>query len=642
MITKIKIENAISIRKMLFEFSEDNSNVICLIGKNGAGKSSILRVLKFFFDHMEKTFSEEIIIDSINPYIQKCIVEITFDLSSLILKSEKNNMLSDDISEVLEYSEDGNQVTLAMEQNKDGKIEWSIPSIKVRKTLKSVFPLYLINTRHLDINKWEKLWDIISDLSSTIPEKSKGNCEDILEKAFEDIYGEKYTKSRKIIDSAFFDKKVTLNNYNFQSRYKDVFSIRYGGEQYLYEKRDLNFYSDGTNSYNYLSLLISLISKIASISCKSPILLIDEPEIGLHNSFIQNLVRDIADTNDKDSMMILCTHSPQLIAELSNQKVSYLMYRIEMKRMYSEIHQMNLEWLKESKVRISSKEAECYFVDKIVFVEGETELQLFYNRNLQSLFPTISKVHFYSFDSNNSKLKTINPELLNLGITYKLIVDSDKVIKYNDKSEKFKSANDTLVNPFGNKSIKKGEKLRYYKSSELDIIELRHIIESMLDKTYLYAVEKNYIDNEDFNKLMYSLRTYCNYYNTLVNWTTIEGELITYQNIDTFLEFIKSAYLDDNIQCAVKNIQSKSDYKERTAYTILFCNGRSELQEKKEKESICPSLVGEKTSGWVDDWINYYFDNELSALSNEHDKRKRFAYDFPLLNDTLQNICNVI
>lgn len=82
MIKKIYIENFKSIKKVDFIFNK-KQDIVCLIGKNGSGKSNIFKAIKYFFDYINKPYSEEIIIDNSNPYLQKCIISITFDLKLL-------------------------------------------------------------------------------------------------------------------------------------------------------------------------------------------------------------------------------------------------------------------------------------------------------------------------------------------------------------------------------------------------------------------------------------------------------------------------------------------------------------------------------------------------------------------------------
>ena len=72
---------------MTFDF-EIGNNIICLLGKNGSGKSTIFKAINFFFDNINKKFSEEIAVDKINPYVQKCTITITFNFHLLKIKSK--------------------------------------------------------------------------------------------------------------------------------------------------------------------------------------------------------------------------------------------------------------------------------------------------------------------------------------------------------------------------------------------------------------------------------------------------------------------------------------------------------------------------------------------------------------------------
>ena len=76
MIKKIIIENFKSIERVQFDFDKPTQEIICLIGKNGAGKSNIFKALRYFFDHINKPYSDQIIIDNSNPYIQCCTISV--------------------------------------------------------------------------------------------------------------------------------------------------------------------------------------------------------------------------------------------------------------------------------------------------------------------------------------------------------------------------------------------------------------------------------------------------------------------------------------------------------------------------------------------------------------------------------------
>ena len=76
-----KISKSIKICKIL-KF-KDNHDIVCLIGKNGSGKSNVFKAIKYFFDNISRPYSEAKIIDNSNPYIQKCKISIIFDLKLL-------------------------------------------------------------------------------------------------------------------------------------------------------------------------------------------------------------------------------------------------------------------------------------------------------------------------------------------------------------------------------------------------------------------------------------------------------------------------------------------------------------------------------------------------------------------------------
>ena len=492
MITKISIENFKSIEKMIFNFSEDNSNILCLLGKNGTGKSSVFKAIQFFFNNINKKFSDEIIIDSINPYIQKCTISITFNINLLIKKSKNNAKLESDFKKIQDfltnnYSNNINQIELTMTQYKDGTIVWNIKDKDICKTLKSTFPLYYIDTRYLDLFTWDKLWEIINDLSVSVPQKGQKECAEILDKAFTEIYGNKYIDSKNKVENIFNSNNISLDKYHFESKYKNAFAMRFGGEHFLFDGRNLDFYSDGTNSYRYFMLLTSLIPEISNTSCKFPIIIVDEPEIGLHNSYIIEFVNCICKHIQKHAFIVMSTHSPKIISELANHKINYTLYKINNFRLHSTVKKMNLSWLRDSSTIITIKETECYFSDYLVYVEGETELQVFHNNKINELFPKLSKIHFYSFDSNNERLKKVHSNSLNLGIDYKLIIDMDKIIKYNDKNLKFKLGNDQLVNPIKSNNKSFSNSFRYYNSNTgVDLLTLKKNILSLQMIHHIY------------------------------------------------------------------------------------------------------------------------------------------------------------
>ena len=312
MIKKVNIQNFRSIENISFDFTNEPKDIICLLGKNGSGKSNIFKAISYFFKYINKPYSEEKIIDNSNPYVQKCMISIVFDIDLLSIKAERNDLLKSEFKRISKYLKDKkepycfseSEIELTMTQNRDGIIKWNIDDKLICNTIKSLFPIFYIDTRRLDLYTWDKLWEIISELSASKPDE---NYKNILDKAFTDIYGDKYSTSKDKIERIFEKYDISLDKYHFEDRYKNAFTMRFGGDQFVYDGHSLDYYSDGTSSYSYLRLLIALVPKISEISCKYPVLLIDEPEIGLHNELISELV-DCFNDNIKNNMVIPLTH----------------------------------------------------------------------------------------------------------------------------------------------------------------------------------------------------------------------------------------------------------------------------------------------------------------------------------------------
>lgn len=675
MLKKIQIHDYKSIGDIIFDFSSKKNNIVCLLGKNGAGKSNILKSIYYFFDYLDKNYSDIPIHDTVNPYKQKTTISITFDLSSLRSKALKNDRLKEHFDKLNYYIKenllkDGNLagftnlisdsydiIELRMTQFKDGKINWNVEDIRIRKIIKSLFPIYFIDTRNLDIFTWDKIWQVISDLVSSTPKIEENNIEQLLNNTFGKIYGRKYTESAEIISTILKTNHITFDKYHFDTRFKSALSMRFGGTDFLYNDKKLDFYSDGTNSHQYLTLFISIVSEISKKSCKFPIVLIDEPEIGLHSSFITEFVECLHQRITNNALLLMNTHSPQLIAELVYCKSNFSLYHVYTNRLHSHISKMNTKMLTERTRRVTLKETNCYFYDYIVYVEGETEIQLFHNKNIRNMFSKISKIFFYSFDGNEKDLKAASIEQLNLGTQYKLLVDIDKIIKYqqeNDSSKhnykKFKLNPDYLINPLYKETKMQQNKFNFFNVSSLDLVALKKSIDKLLKKEYSYNADKNYFASNNFNDLMQNIRLYCIKYNVIVNWSTIEGDLITYENIDKFLRFVDLKEINNCEQHS--EICKLDDIKEKTVLVLLEMNGRTEKQEKPNKTPLPNSLskikklqsgiMGGKTSGWVDDWLNYYFENYINTLEDEKQKRNQFKTDFPFLYDTLQILENMV
>ncbi len=676
MIKQIEITNFKSIERM--KLNLDDERIMCILGKNGTGKSTLFYAIQYFFSKLNKSYSDDKVIDSVNPYLQKCTISLTFDITDIHIKSKNNPELKHGIEKIHEYqssvldkpdkSDESNDrlniLKVVMTQHRDGKITWNIDRNyreKILSTVKRCFPVYFINVRDLDLQSWDKLWDIIGDLLMSVP-KDNSECIDQLDEAFSGIYGDRYSKSKQRIESVFEKEKISLDRYNFLSRYKDVFKLRFGGEQFEYNERNLDYYSDGTNSFKYLKLLISLIPYVSELSCKFPIIMIDEPEIGLHSAFITELIECINENIGTKALLLFTTHSPKVIEELTNQKVQYTLYRTSEHRLHTVFTKLNLEWLKRGLHTVSIKETECYFSDYLVYVEGESEIQLFQNKYLRKLYPKLRKIHFYPACSNNQEMYNVSSEGLNLGIEYRIIVDMDKIIRLTESKTGFELKNDPL-NPLYDAKQKDFDYYNFSSSIRAycsNVLKIR--IEELLNKEYEME-GRDYIDDDDFNNLIKSIKLYCSWNHTIVNWSTIEGELITYENIDVFIDFFKMkltnfiSYTDKKGIQVVKESPSKilknykdilklEDKKQKAVLLLYSCNGKLEMMDRQPAEpnnDIKQSVLGEKADGWIAEWLEYYFTTYLKIdQMTQWDVKKEFSRHFPGLSNTLQELENMV
>lgn len=645
MINRISICGFRSIEKIVFDFKKEKKDIICILGKNGSGKSNVFKAIDYYFRYINKPYSEEKIIDNSNPYIQKCTISISFDLKLLSKKAEHNEQLRSKFEYIDEYIHnnyehnwlDNSEIELTMTQFRDGSIQWSINDQFICDTIKSFFPIFYIDTRHLDLYTWDKLWQIISNLSSSkISEKYK----DILDDAFSNIFGDKYNTSKNFIEQAFNELGISLDQYHFGDRYKNAFSMRFGGTQFVVDGHSLDYYSDGTSSYTYLTLLTTLIPRISDTSCKYPILLIDEPEIGLHNQLISEYVECLCENIKTKALCMITTHSATIIADLCNKKADYALYRIDRKGFYSIVNKMNTKWIDNSNFRITTRETECYFSDAVVYVEGETEIQLFSHHKIQELFHKIRNVHFYSCDSNDKRLRQVLPVHLNLGTPYRILIDMDKILNYNRKN-KFNIRSEKTINPLSIEVNEESEHYRYYNDYKSpDYLSIRNNIYKLINKSYSVIPNKNYIDDKDYNEMMFGIINFCNMYNVIANWSTIEGCIITYENIEFFIEYAKTQSIKNHKQ--FDEICNELDPKEKTILMLGTYNGKSEVFGKIRLNGIEVSKNSEKTSGWITNWFDYYFYNRIDNLESESEKREQFKTDFPQLYNTLQIIENMI
>lgn len=415
-------------------------------------------------------------------------------------------------------------------------------------------------------------------------------------------------------------------------------------------------------------MLIFLIPKLAAMGWKNPIILIDEIEIGLHPQFIGLLVNSIEEFSSSNSNLFISTHSPILVSHLLKKGINTSIFRVSNENFYTIIEKMNQLIEPRYSSILTMNETNCYFSNALVFVEGISEMQLLKNEGIKTLFPKLEYIDIYPYNSNNTKLKFIHPEILKFNIPYLLIVDMDKIIKYGSNKSKgyFKFQSDKLVNPFSNETVMDLEKMMFFskKNNEckkMKTYNLRQYITKTLRKSqFSLDTNKFYFDDKMVDKINTLIRLYCLEYNVFPVTTTIEGVIISEHSIIKILEWIKS---DANIDMLLlkklleydKSWSQKEDLKYRALMVRLVFHGKMDsLQTLKEvsKETLPSNVkkyiiklqegIGNKADGWIIDFMDYYFNNYIFNEEDDLKKREIFKNDFPELNYILHHIENMI
>lgn len=647
-IVNIKIRNFKSAKKVDYDLSKGKVN--CLIGKNGVGKTTIERAIVYFYEIANNPYELKDVADKMNPYIQKTSIELCFDFSSLYGKREHNVYIDNDIKEFESFIIN-QQLTIRFTQYKSGKVEWYPVNdrFKVVKILK-IFPVYMVQTRNINDKTWSALWDIITDVAVTGIKESRDTVWNRLKENFEQIYGDKYVRALKVVEHALKNEKLSVNENNFKKRFKNALMTNIGGDSVMFDEHGIDFYSDGINSLKYMSLLINLLSELSNLSWKEVMIILDEPETSLHMQYIEELASIIVEAANKINF-IVATHSTRLVSSFlreSTGKFDIISRQVFYKNGYTHIKTIQDIVSDKDKYLIRDNEAESYFANAILFVEGQTEVQLLKNRNIVNLFPKLKKLTIYNTKSDDSATKLILPTYNRPTIPFLVLLDMDKILNYNQKRTSFcLSKGNTSVNPLANQSIKESEKYYYYSSRKVNTYNIRKKIEQKIQKNFVVDIDKYYNQSSWFNNLIELTKKYCKAYRTIVFKTTVEGAIICPESIDVVYEWLKVYWGEQKSNDYITEIAS-FDKCAQVSITRLIFHGKTDYLFNWSKSSV-PEVVKniiEKYSNGnkVDGWIFLFFDWYFSKYVNEKKKNKiaEFSKVFPEIFEVVNYINHMV
>lgn len=655
-ISRVRIKNCKSIKDLLIPFNHVN----CLLGENGTGKTNILKTIKYFYDNLVEKNSDDSLCDKVNPYIQSFEITFYYDFSRLKKIAESHferisiyddyslNPIFKKIKNIdKKYSDQDGDIKITLNQNKNGIQKWNVP-YEIRAFIKNIFPIYFSQTRHLNLINWDDLWEIIGELSKIGVAKNTSYREE-LEECFKNAFGERYSTILSYIKTEFVTNDIDIKAFNSNQQFANMYQLQLGGNSFKHKLEELEYFSDGINSYNYLKLLINLISKISDRKIKEPTIIIDEPEIGLHPRYIDEMV-DIFSGKSDYIKILLSTHSSRIIKNLMSDSSKVNLYHISMESEYSKLKRINRFTDKRELNIVTEQESSYYFAKNIVFVEGATELELFSNKYILKLFPFLKEIDFYSYDGNSLKLKIIHPHEKNTSIPYLILLDLDQILKYDKTTSEFTiKKGDKVTNP-----LKEGESVKkeilYYGSKREKTYNIRKRILGIISKSkFHFDSNWGYILGEStyFNRLRNLIRIYSLQYNILPVFTTIEGALINRVNhplVYNWLKLYKKKEAHKKAIDQIYNFKNTSAYK--TTVLRLVNDGKfdnletvnewigkiKDISDQNIKEIFenVAKVKNSKASGWVTDFINYFFESNISNLElTQEEEIDIFKKNFP-------------
>ena len=637
-IKRIIFENVKSLKNTYLNLSELN----VLIGRNGAGKSNIEKYINYFYNNLLSSSISRDIFDKKNPYNDRVKIAIHYDLSEFL--SIRSNREKEMFSKIKTVVNEKNEIVLEFIQYKDNRVEWNYP-YEVRKIIKYLYPIYFIDTRNLDVLDWNVVWDIIGDLGQYRSEV-EDDLIDNLDGIMEEIYGDKHKESYDLLKNDFEENGYGFKSYKNSDIFKQLYKLRFKGEQFIYKNNTLDFYSIGSNSYNYLKLFYQVLKKLHMNKLKAPIIILDEPEIGLHPNLIDEFIKFILFENGR-IQTLLSTHSPRIIKNAMVLDDTNI-FQITQKNYQTIVKKVKNVDERKLKEVISDKEASYYFSKGIIFVEGISEYELLTHSVLKQRFPVLNKVDIYSYNSNNIALDISHPTQRKLNTPYLLILDLDKILTYNKEEGKFDITGDSY-NPLKNEEIINKE--NYYFGSKREIQIIRKRINGIVEKVkFTYNPFSFHFNDELFDEFTDLIKEYCKYYNVYPVSTTVEGIIVNKNNYIYFYKWLtrnNSTYMGKEELIELWSLTENEQYRLNILRNII--DGKLEplfgLKKKKLMNDVPDSIFKDgytralklprldKGSGWVTNYVN-----DLYKMLKKKEKTALFDRLFPELVDIIETM----
>lgn len=673
-LTRLIIKNFKSIKDCDLSLSELN----ILIGGNGTGKSNLLDAISYFYKNLTESNANDQVFDENNRYSNELRITLVYDFSEFVKISKSNSedtfdLFDDQPEKKSKYGGYYKAIITMASQTRDKKIHVELSQIKGhaiqwncsyedRLIFKSLFPMFYVDTRNLDVTEWGYIWDALGELAKV----SNSERKTIQENLSEILLDESKAVSRKLkaINEIFATADVSVKPAISREFAKNLTKLYFSGEVIQQKGRKLGYYSTGTNSVKYIELLLKSIDAISKTKMKEPIVLFDEPEISLHANYLDELSEAMIDVGNKLSI-IASTHSARLAKNIITESKNVSLFNVKLIDKYSHIQRMKkfLQYSPASKYRVLDDHINSYFSRAILFVEGETELELFANPYLRILFPALKKIDVFKALSDEPILNIMNPNLTKMQTPYLCLIDMDKAINYDRGTKKF-----TLKGEYFRSDVE--EHFRYRSKHQTDVYlhHQRKRINAMQQKLHVHYYLPFYsCEDTNYRAFISAVQEYLSAYNVFAVSTTVEGMLINPKSLDFALGFLqqKKKATDFAAFKTYWDVLPKTDklnamrivYNGKTDLLVTWktlCKGLLPANDKTVLEKV---MIGGKTSGWVSEYLDAYFQQVIQGdgkitekafrkfLENDEQTKmvlKDFEKNFSELYSLILKICDMI
>ena len=601
--------------------------ITAFIGQNGSGKSNILSAIQYFYHNLTEVWEEDGIFDANNSFRNEVRIRIQYDVSN-ILKIVNHNQNENHSNYETYYKkikavfrEDIIEIELIKYKGK--KTQWNV-EYNIRQIIAALFTIYYIDAREISLTDWTELWELIGDLV-----KLRYEDMDNVQTQIIDLFMQDNSMKLEKLSEVFEKNRINVKTMTAKELGRSFSEIIFKGQIFQYDDRRLKEYSNGTNAFNYTLFLIDILSLIKIYKLKEPIVVIDEPEISLHMEMVDRLMEAVFESVGK-IQYFMSTHSARCVkALMESEEIQYDIYHTALKKGYTQLKKVRKLGEREGRERIIATEAYMNgcFAGMIIHVEGASELEVFKNRYLKKVFPVLKKIEVITGMSNRVVYNLTAPDRRNYQTPSLSIVDLDQRLK-----RKKRDKNKYRFSFIELKDYPVQKEHYCYGRKRKDTICLRNRIKRMGDRcNFFYHLPFFSCEDTNFNEMKALIHQYCMNYHMFTWDTTIEGALITEKNLEVFLKFMEQFFMKQNKQQKykmVKDVMDKYHFtkNDRLNYLRLVFSGKSDFlmtgkQIQCENVSLNTdisktfSLVG-KTSGWISEWIQFYFEENVNDFQN--------------------------